>query len=176
MKQLRASISPEIRKIRDMKITDSLLESDIFQQANCVFCYHSFDDEIDTRQIIKLSLELGKIICLPKTIGSGIMTAHKINSISDLKKGAYGIPEPNENCLKIPEEQIDLCIVPCLAADKHGHRLGYGGGYYDRFLLKTNAIKAILCYNDRLFDRIFSQKHDIACDIIFTESKVIDLS
>ena len=62
------------------------------------------------------------------------------------------------------------------AADKHGHRLGYGGGYYDRFLLKTNAIKAILCYNDRLFDRIFSQKHDIACDIIFTEGKVIDLS
>lgn len=175
MKEQRNALSIYIRKANDEKIAENIIKSSIFKNAKSIFCYCSFDSEINTINIIKYALQNNKTVCVPKTIGNGIMTANKILSLDDLEIGNYGILEPNLNCEQTLENAIDLCIIPCLAADKNGHRLGYGGGYYDRFLAKTNAKKAILCYDDRILDNVFAESHDIPCDFIFTESQVISI-
>lgn len=173
MKEQRNALSIYVRKANDEKITKRIIESDIFKKANCIFCYCSFDTEINTMDIIKYALQNNKTVCVPKTISNGIMTANIITSLDDLEQGNYGILEPKANCKQI--DDIDLCIVPCLAVDRNGNRLGYGGGYYDRFLARTNSKKAVLCYDDRIIDNVFCQQHDIPCDFIFTESQVISI-
>lgn len=176
MKKQRAMLSSEIRTQRDNKIAENLFNQPYFKNSKCIFCYLSFSNEIDTINIINFALKCGKTVCLPKTFEKGIMTANKIESLEKgLKKMPFGMLEPDETCVVIDKSDIDLCIVPCLAADINGFRLGYGGGYYDRFLYGINAKKAVLCYDDRLFENICHEEHDIACNAIITESKVIDL-
>lgn len=173
MKKQRYSICTQKRKKNDNNISYKVLQSDIFKNSNCIFCYYSFENEIDTKTIIESALFQKKTVCIPKIIKNGIMIPLRITKKTDLIIGKYNIPEPKNECIEICLKDIDLCIVPCLAADKTGNRLGYGGGYYDRFLPKTNALKAILCYESNLFDNIYSQPFDAKCDIIFTESRVI---
>lgn len=176
MKNQRAMLSTQIRTERDSKIAEHLFNQSYFKNAKCVFCYCSFGFEIDTINIINFALKCGKTVCLPKTFGNGTMTAHKIESLEKgLKKVSFGMLEPDETCQAVDKNDIDLCIVPCLATDRNGFRLGYGGGYYDRFLCGINAKKAVLCYDDRLFNNIYHEEHDIACDAIITESQVINL-
>lgn len=100
------------------------------------------------------------------------MAARQISSVADLTEQTYGIPEPGAHCPEIPPEQIDLCIVPALACDRLGYRLGYGGGFYDRFLCQTHAETAALCASSRFLDRLPADRFDIPCRTIITENEV----
>lgn len=173
MKRQRAGLTPAQRQQQNAAIAARVLAEPAFVRAKTVFCYCSTAEEIDTRPILRAALEMGKRLCVPRTKGKGEMDACCIDSLSRLRPAAYGIEEPDAGCPVLPPAQIDLCIIPCLAADRHGFRLGYGGGYYDRFLPQTTALRLVLCAQERLLPRIPSQEHDIACDIILTESQVI---
>ena len=102
-----------------------------------------------------------------------MMKAHAVSGFAQLRPGKYGILEPDDNCPVVPPQELDLCIVPCLAADEAGNRLGYGGGYYDRYLPQTSAARMLLCAQARLFRKIPIGEHDASCDILITESQVI---
>ncbi len=100
----------------------------------------------------------------------------EIRSLDELVPGTWGILEPPENSRKVvPAEEIDLAVVPGLAFDRQFNRLGYGAGYYDRFLpkLKKNAVKAGICYSIQLIDQIPVEAFDIAMDIIVTDTEVL---
>lgn len=169
----RAAVPEHVRDAQNRAITTRVLAEPAFQNAKTVFCYCSCGAEIDTYGILYAALAGGKTLCLPRTLGGGIMQAHAVHSLDGLHKSKFGILEPGEDCAPVDPAQIDLCIIPCLAADFSGRRLGYGGGYYDRYLPQTHAVLMVLCAQARLFAQLPAQPHDIPCDIILTEGQVI---
>lgn len=153
-------------------ITDLLLCSESFQDACTVFCYVSILQEPDTRYLITQALSLNKTVCVPRCLDPGQMEAVQIRSFSDLTEGKYGIPAPRDGLRIMDRANIDLAVVPCLCAGKDGGRLGHGGGYYDRFLAGTNALKCCLCYGQLLTEGLPMETKDIRMDRIITENGI----
>ena len=174
MKNRRAGVCKKEKQEIDQQITQNVISSPCFKHAQTVFVYCSTADEIDTYQIISAGLRAGKTICVPRCEKErGLMTARQIASMNDLVIGKFGISEPLSTAEMIFPESIDLCIVPCLTADYQGYRLGYGGGYYDRFLSRTSCRTAVLCAESRLLREIPKDFYDIPCDYIFTERRIL---
>ncbi len=172
MKERRDRISKTDPGICDEKIASLLKETDIYKDSGTVFIYVSMPGEVDTRSLISEMLSEGKIVSVPRCGGDGIMDAYVIDSLSQLEYGKFGIPEPVKGCARINPEEIDLCIIPCLACDESGDRLGSGGGYYDRYLARTCAAKAVLCREAFILKDIPHEPYDILMDFIVTEKGV----
>ncbi len=151
-------------------ITSKVITHPVFQAAKTVFCYVSMNDEVDTRSIIKYALREGKTVCVPLCEPEGKMTPYVIYSLGEMSEGAYGIPEPPIGAPKGTD--IDLCITPCMCADKERYRVGHGGGYYDRFLAEFEGKSMLLCREELVEDHVPHQAHDIACDILITEKNI----
>lgn len=179
-KELRAAFSEKRRMItdkteKDNAICSAFLNSDIYNSADEILCYCSFGSEIDTSKIIETALNDGKKLYLPKcTDKNGSMTFYLVSDIRNLVKGTFGISEPDtEKCSPAFEFHNAVCVVPGLSFDRNGHRLGYGKGYYDRFLEKFTIKSAGLCYNDLISSSLPAEKYDLPVDYIFTETEII---
>lgn len=170
----RAAQSSDARTAQANAIAARVLSHPIYAHAQTIFCYCARAEEIDTHAILQAALQAGKCVCVPRCTGPGIMSAYAILDLQQLLPGAYGILEPPADLPAIAPEQIDLCLAPCLAADRSGYRLGYGGGYYDRFFAKMTGVRAALCAADRLLDAPLPQEStDLPCHVIFTETEVL---
>lgn len=171
-RQLRKTISDKNKK--DFSICKIVLESNFFKNADQILCYYPLDNEINTIPIIEASLKCGKKTALPYcTDENGNMEFYYIHSLDDLKTGSYDIMEPDADmCEKVTDFNHSLCIVPAFSFDKKGFRLGYGKGYYDRFLKKFTFNSIGLCYNSFLSDSLPADEHDIAVEYIATEDKI----
>ena len=172
-REARRTLSSEEKRFIDCKISDNLLKSDLYRDAACIFCYVSTSDEIGTAAILEQALTDGKTLCVPLCGRAGEMSARRILSLDELKSGAYGIPEPSSGAPEIPPDEISLVIVPALSCDRKGYRLGYGGGYYDRFLSRTNAVCAALCASQRMSAALPHEAFDRCCHYIITEREVL---
>lgn len=169
----RAAQNAADKQRADGEITRRVLESEAYRRAACIFAYVSTTQEIDTRALLCAALAAGKTVCVPLCGAAGEMTARQIPSLDALQPGAYGIDEPDAAAPEIPPEQIDLVVVPALACDRAGYRLGYGGGYYDRFLCRTSAVRMALCAEDRLAESLPHTALDQKCHWIITERQVL---
>lgn len=169
----RAALGAADKHTIDAEITRQVLESEAFRRAACIFVYVSTQQEIDTRALLCAALDAGKTVCVPLCGAAGEMTARQISSLDALRPGAYGIDEPDRFAREISPEQIDLVVVPALACDRNGYRLGYGGGYYDRFLCRTQAIRMALCAEKRLVESLPHMAFDQKCEWIITERQVL---
>ncbi|HHD2752015.1 TPA: 5-formyltetrahydrofolate cyclo-ligase [Clostridium perfringens] len=180
IKLKRENLDKNIKLRADEKIRKSLFESEIYKNSKVVFIYVNMDSEINTIDIIKELLTSDKIVAVPKVIPVSLkerqMKALKINSMLQLNEsGAFGILEPSVECEDISED-VDLIIIPGLAFDINGNRLGYGGGFYDRFLRKyPNSKRVALCYDFQIFDEIPHEFFDEKVDLIISEEKIISL-
>lgn len=147
------------------KISDLILKTDAWTNAGTVFVFVSMKNEIDTSPLLKNALKVGKRLCVPKITGDGTMDAVEINNLS----------EPIEGCPSVKKDKIDLVLLPCLAADEQGNRLGKGGGFYDRFCEKISCKKIILCPELLLMksETIPTEAHDITADTVATETRII---
>lgn len=180
IKLKRENLDKNIKLRADEKIRKSLFESKIYKNSKVVFIYVNMDSEINTIDIIKELLTSDKTIAVPKVIPVSLkerqMKALKINSLLQLNEsGAFGILEPSVECEDISED-VDLIIIPGLAFDINGNRLGYGGGFYDRFLRKyPNSKRVALCYDFQIFDEIPHEFFDEKVDLIISEEKIISL-
>jgi len=126
------------RKVKDLK--DKLFSLDEFKKAKCVMFYVSKHYEVDTHEMIDESINMGKKVVVPITLKEEktLRPSELKDREKELIKSHYGIHEPHERHIRpVPLDEVDLMVVPGLAFDKSGHRLGHGGGYYDRFLEKT---------------------------------------
>ncbi len=133
--------------------------------------------EVDTLNLIDYCLEKGKNVIVPKSIPADFSLEHyRIKSRAQLVKGYFGIMEPDaDNCEKVSAPHRGICIVPGLAFDAQGYRLGYGKGFYDRFLEAFSGIKIGLCYESCYYaDGIPHESFDAAMDIIVTENNIIE--
>lgn len=176
--ELRQNIKDEERGVWDKSIFDLLVNSKIYKDAKSIFIYVSCKDEVDTKKVIKYSLNNGKSVYVPKTyIHEKVMTAMKINSLDELIVDNYGILEPkfvDKNNIGI---YFDIIIMPGLAFDKIGNRIGYGGGYYDKYISKLNyqVLKIALAYDFQILDNIEVEDHDIRVDYIITNKRLITI-
>lgn len=168
---IRDSLSTEERIRLDNIILKKIVNSSDYRNASCIFIFVSYKSEVDTHSIIKSALEDGKIVCVPKVISKDRgMIAVRIKEFGDLVHGKFNILEPPDDTFKIHESRIDLSYVPGVAFDSCGGRIGYGGGYYDRFLkgLRADCKKIGICYKFQIIDKVPMEKHDICIDKIIS--------
>lgn len=165
------------KKRKDEAINVNFLNSNIYKCSKQIYCYSALKGEIETALIIKSAFNDNKKVALPVcTDLNGSMDFYYIKSFDDVKIGAFGIMEPD---LSKCEIALDfggaVCVVPALSFDKNGYRLGYGKGYYDRFLEKYTSISVGLCYNSFLSDDLPINEHDKNVDYIFTENNIVQI-
>ena len=171
----RNSIDNNTKEEMDREIFNKLINLDLYKEAKIIFIYLSFGSEIDTKPIIDRALEEGKEVYIPKVYKiNKEMRAIRLNTFEDLEKNSMGILEPKDDFNFIAKEKIDLIIVPGAVFDFKGNRIGYGGGYYDRFLsnIKDKRNKIVLAYNLQIVDNIEAEEHDIKVDYIITNSRI----
>ncbi|MBS4804302.1 MAG: 5-formyltetrahydrofolate cyclo-ligase [Clostridium sp.] len=171
----RNSIDNNTKEEMDREIFNKLINLDLYKEAKNIFIYLSFGSEIDTKPIIDRALEEGKEVYIPKVYKiNKEMRAIRLNTFEDLEKNSMGILEPKDDFNFIAKEKIDLIIVPGAVFDFKGNRIGYGGGYYDRFLsnIKDKRNKIVLAYNLQIVDNIEAEEHDIKVDYIITNSRI----
>ncbi|MDY3618883.1 5-formyltetrahydrofolate cyclo-ligase [Agathobaculum sp.] len=172
-RERRQTSCAEKREI-DEAVVQRVLNSPEYQRSNTVFLYVATAEEIDTRAILQHALQNGKCVCVPRCGAHQQMTAHRINSLDELREtGSFGILEPAKETPLVRPDEIDFIVTPALACDQTGVRLGYGGGYYDRYLAQTTAHAAVLCAEKRLIDALPCDNYDQRCDLIFTERRVL---
>lgn len=169
MKKIMEEPDPIYRKNADLMISGHILSSDLYRNANTIFTFITMLNEIDMRPIIRDALDKGKVVCGPKCYKDRRMEARRFRGLEDIVNGFLDIPEPRDTCPVISKEDIDLAFVPCLAADSDGNRVGYGAGYYDRYLKTFNGDIIIFCREKQLLDKMPVEPHDIPARFYVTE-------
>ncbi len=144
-----------------------------YRQAKTVLAYMACRGEMGLAPALLDILESGKTLLLPRCEAAGGMTARRVRDPAQLTPGAYGIPEPGEDCEILPPQAIDLILVPGAAFGRDGGRIGQGGGYYDRYLRGTRAWRVGVCHGFALLDSVPAEAHDMRMDAILTPQGVI---
>ena len=167
----RASMTPAQRTTIGARITERLTASPQFSETQTVLAYvGAKDGELDTRPLIECALEAGKKVLVPITKPRGVMLWSRLGSLADLVSTPRGLQEPHASAIALAQPASGLCIVPGLCFRHDGHRIGFGAGYYDRFLA-TFAGAAIALAPDALTGVQFPiEPHDQPVSAIFTES------
>ncbi|MBD3330574.1 5-formyltetrahydrofolate cyclo-ligase [Candidatus Peregrinibacteria bacterium] len=170
---LRATYDKDESKIKSSVIFDKVLSHPLFRRAQNVLFYVPIKNEVDTINLINEALKT-KSVYLPKTKINGEISVHKISGLEDTSEGKYGIPEPTT--AETDSQILDLIIVPGVAFDSDFNRIGFGKGYYDKFLKKLKCPKIALAYDFQIIKNIPAQEHDQKIDIIITNSKIYEQS
>ena len=176
----RKAMLPEDRVLWDDKIANVLLGSISYRFCDIMLAYASAALEVSTDKIIDKALENKKIVACPvSNAEDNTMSFISIKSRGELSPGEYNILEPpktNPDWLSCPELEnkraLAICLVPCLAYDAYGYRIGYGKGYYDRFLSSFEGTKIGLCYSGFKSGKLPRGKYDVKLDVIITEKGV----
>lgn len=173
LKQKRKNISD--KALQDKMICDNLLACSAYIDAKAVLFYAALDDEINIDKCIENAFLNGKRVALPVCLDSGgNMKFYYINSLDDLSVGHFGVREPDINeCNEVLDFTDSVCIVPAIAYDKNGYRLGYGKGYYDRFLQNYAFASIGLCYNELITDNLPIGEYDVPVNYIITQDRTI---
>lgn len=183
---VRDEISLESREEKSDKIINSLCESEWYKNTNIILTYVNYQSEVITTKFMERALADKKQIFAPRVSGD-VMEFYRIDSIGSLTEGYKGIREPVGGKAFLDEigssdlngeGNLPLMIMPGAAFDREGHRIGYGKGYYDRYLNRLidagiNVYKIALCYECQLLDSIAHEEHDVCVDMIITETFVV---
>jgi len=178
---LRDSIPPLKRKTCSEAIAFRLMALPEWNQAKGVFLYVSFRSEAETQYIIEAALEQGKVVAVPYTdYERGVIVPSVLKDLKyDLAPRRFGLLEPKDTSLSpLSPQDIDLTVVPGCVFDNRGGRIGYGMGFYDRFLpdLPGSSLKVALAYEIQIVPLVPLDAHDCLMDMIITEKRVIAVS
>lgn len=153
------------------RIIERLIALPEYKSAKRIFSYYSIGREIDTHALIDKAKKDGKQVFIPAIISKGIMEFREYTGLNNLQTGKMDIPEPPESAKTAAPELSDIIVVPGLAFDPSGARLGYGGGYYDRYLAYSNVFSIGLCRDLMLLSELPVESHDISVQCVLTETK-----
>lgn len=154
------------------RICKRLYETEAFQKAAWIYVYIDYNHEVMTGEIMEKAHSMGKKVAAPKVEGKD-MCFFEISGTEDLEPGYFGIREPKTGLKPAGSEQV-LMIMPGVAFDIHRHRVGYGGGFYDRYLEKHPEImKAALAFEFQIFEEVPWESTDILPDMIITENRIL---
>ena len=170
----RNELNLKLRHSESDKIKDTLILMPEYKTAKTIFIYVSYGSEVETQKLLEIMLKDKKQICVPLCdVDTHTMQAVKINDMSLLKKGAYGILEPDITSGVFAPDEIDLAIVPAISFDKRGMRLGYGAGYYDRFLADFKGVSIGLAFSELIYEELPVCEFDKPVDKIITGRELI---
>lgn len=177
----RNSQDPKIRAAQSRSITRALLIHKEFQKADRILIYLSKDGEVGTDNLLGRAFELGKQVCVPVVDREGeeLRVSELPGPDSGFRLGAFGVREPAEEDLNfVSLDQIDLVVVPGLAFDRRGGRIGYGKGYYDRLLsrLGSQVPRIALAFDFQVLDAVPQDGNDVRVDAIITEKSTMNCS
>ena len=171
-KDIRAGLDT---KELSRKICDNVLSLKLLSDAKTVLLYSAKGSEADITSLLPIFIKQGKTVCFPRCIDAERMVFHKVTALSDLNAGYFGVREPDTTLAIIEKKDMGkdtLCLVPALSYDKRGYRLGYGKGYYDRFLEGFSGICVGITFDRCLAEKLPADAHDKKTDYIITESQV----
>lgn len=173
--KLRDSLSPEERREKSERIKEKLFVISEFETAKTVLLYATKKSEVETKEIIENALSLGKEVRLPLIKGKDLLFS-QILQFKELSPSTFGVLEPKKRYRRLPLEKIDLVIVPGIAFDTKGNRIGFGKGFYDRFLKKVpeRILKIGLAFELQVVEAIPKALSDISVDKIITEKRIIN--
>ena len=176
--QQRRAFSATEKTPAEQRMLKFLQSWEIFRQAKTIHIFISKTDEADTSPIIESAWESGKTVAVPCVIPETFELFHsQLKSFEDLSSGALGVLEPSpEGRIAMNPESFDLVIIPGVAFDRQGGRLGYGKGYYDRFLEQTAAFRLALAFNFQVLEKVPTEKHDVPMNGVLTESGIIEVN
>ncbi len=174
-REKRLAIPAKLKKQRDEAICSYAINMAAFRYAECVLMYAPTKYEIDVMPIAEEAMRKGKKVFFPKcNKETKTMTYRLVSSLDELIPDVYGIDAPPETATAYDpnDKATTLCLIPGLTYDKSGYRVGYGGGYYDRFLADFKGCKAGVIYNDFIISSVPRGHFDYKVDIMLTEKNV----
>ena len=174
----RKAISTEELVKKSKVIEEKLLSTELYKNANVIMAYVDFRNEVQTEKIIKAAIADGKRVVIPISVVATrqLILSEIINYDIELESGAYGILEPRTEYIReVDPDLVDLVLIPGVAFDERGFRVGYGGGYYDRFLnrVRPDATKIALAVEVQMVEHAFEDSHDVPVDMIITEDRTL---
>ncbi len=173
MRAARQSLPLGERLEASRLIEEHVIDLPEYAEAFVVLLYASTDEEVNTEGLIDRGVLEGKNVVLPRMEDGGL-ALHQVSGREDLSPGPYGIFEPRLTLPIVPPEQVDLAVVPGLAFDEGGHRLGMGKGYYDRLLPRlAKALKVGVAFELQIVDEVPRDENDVPVDVVVTERRVI---
>ena len=171
----RTELTPEEKNARDRKICDAVLASASFRFAETVLAYSPLENEVDIRPVLLAALAQGKRLALPRCEAGHTMHYRFIASLEELAPGSYGILEPSADapCYESGTDASTLCLVPGVVFDRRGYRIGYGGGYYDRFLHGFRGSLAGIVYRDFIISSVPYGRFDLPVPVMITDAGIV---
>lgn len=173
----RAALEPEERAAKSLLIQQKLYGLKEFQEAKTVMSFLDFRQEVETTSIAELLIDQKKKLVLPRVAEHGIMIPLVVRDLeADIEPGAWGIREPKLCNEEVDPSEIDLVIIPGAGFDLTGNRIGYGGGFYDRFFMRLNPSvpKIALAFHTQVIEQVPCDKHDSKITVLVTEDDVYD--
>ena len=174
-KEARRNMDVTKKAAIDRKIQNKLLNLWMVRNASSVLTYVSTPIEVSTEYFINELFKRGKTVAVPKCENDkGDMSFYVIHSVDELENGYFGVKEPvPENCEMLTDFENSVCIVPAFLFDSSGYRLGYGKGFYDRFIAKYPGKTVGICYDENVIASLMHGKYDRTVDYIITEKQIL---
>ena len=174
---LRDSFGEEFISAASQRACENIQKNKEFINADIILLYYPTKNEISPLPLFEICLKMGKTVAFPVCQKDGTnLIFKKVTSLDMLSPSNFGIFEPNEDCETVDLTKNTLCITPALVFSKDGHRLGYGKGYYDRFLINFIGTSTGFSYSALVCDTLPHDKHDIPLNMIITESEVLKIA
>ena len=181
-KQIRMARTADDIAETDSRICRSFVESSAYLGGRDILIYVSGEIEIGTKEIMRYvfdDIAKGKdkrLLCPRCESGTNIMHFYRVDSFDDLEEGHFGIYEPKAECWRVDDFKDAVCVVPALSFDMKGHRLGFGKGFYDRFLADLEGVKIGLCCESCMSNTVLPhEEHDVCVDHVITEKGMINI-
>jgi len=172
LRERRDSLTPDEMIQKSQIITDTLVESDLFKNCGSLFAYLNVRNEVHTYPLIDYCFKTGKPVYVPVTRDKEMFFTRLFDFLH-LKEAAFGIPEP-ENPVPAEPNNRSLFIIPGVGFDKCGNRIGYGAGFYDRYLSRRKSLQMIgICFEIQLVDLLPAEETDVRMDSVLTEKRWI---
>lgn len=172
----REVLSEQERSVLDNRITQKLLATSEYAEATTVLTYVSVSSEVSTRMFIECALRDGKTVAVPRCLPGHCLEFVVITSLDQLVAASFNLLEPSKDLSALTEDQMNdsICIVPALLVDTKGYRLGYGAGFYDRFLSTYSGKKICLVYQQNLSKTTLPHtEFDVPVDMVITDSGLL---
>lgn len=173
----RRMLSAQEQQIKSHQIAEKIAVHPFFLEADVIFVYADYNNEVQTKEIVDIAHELGKQVAMPRVLGDE-MEFFGVVSYDNLEPGCMGIPEPKKSCpsMRMLSNEVKvLVIMPGAVFDKNRHRIGYGGGFYDKYLsAHPKYVTIAVGYDLQIMEQIPSESFDIKPEVIITESSIYE--